>query len=273
MARLILLLVAAAVAKPAEVPLTFAWPAGLDLPVSVDVREVITAGSEARRRCFSLTTRLHTAAAPEGLRVSFDPPQDHIPADQCPQFVELRPLVPPPFVVGADTEILTVEGEPARETRELWNRVVASWSHRTVSAEPEAVRLTRALPSLSWEPNDVAITTALTDRRHKDTEVELTTTFVPDPADVTDYFRRLHASAPELGGEVGSASLTEEVRLRVDPRTLLPTRWSDSRTVVVRMAEPPGTATRVVETVWTFEEPDRPRRSRGGILAPPPESP
>lgn len=249
-----LCLPSALAARIDEAALVWAWPSGLDTAVRVDVEEVVTAGGEARRRCFSVQARLRTLDGPDGLGVWFADPTDVLPADECPEFVELRPHLPPRFAVAAGA---IVSPSPARETLEFWNRMVGFWAGRTVRRTPEAVRVSRATPALGWEPNDLETSARLSDVVRKRDEVEVTLDLTPDPADVTAYFVRLHAAAPELGGVVGNARLSESVRVVADPLTLVPSLWVETRSVTLEMADPPGSARRELTTRWTFGEPSR----------------
>ena len=248
-----LLVAVARAAKVDEVRLTWAWPSGLDIPVRVDVREVVTAGWESRRRCFSVEARLRSQQDAVGLRVWFTDAVDVLPADQCPQFVELRPALPPGFVVDGSGVVTVVDGEDRRRTDELWNRAVGFWAGRTARREPERSRASRATPALGWEVSPVEVTCALVDVDRRGEEVELSLSLTPDPLAATDYFTRLHTTALELEGTtVGDAHLTETTRVVVDPRTLVPVRWTEVLLVTLTMADPPGSARREVETRWSF---------------------
>ncbi len=258
-----LLVSVARAAKVDEVMLTWAWPSGLDLPVRVDVREVVTAGTEPRRRCFSVEARLRSQQEAAGLRVWFTDAVDVLPGDECPQFVELRPVLPPGFVVDGSGAVTAVDGRERRDTDELWNRAVGFWAGRTARREAERARASRATPALGWEVGPVEVSCALTDVDRRAEEVELSLSLTPDPVVVTDYFTRLHATALELGGTtVGGARLTETTRVVVDPRTLLPLRWTEVLLIELTMADPPGSARREVETRWSFGAEPGPRGER-----------
>jgi hypothetical protein len=150
--------------------------------------------------------------------------------------------------VGRDGEIVSVEGSDAdaRVVREAWNRVVGFWNGVTFTkSEPRTTETSRAVPHLGWEPGPVQVASAWAGNC-KGRCVALTLALTPDPARVLDFFQRLQASAPELGGTVASASLSESLALRTDPETLLPIHRLDTLRVAVEMADPPGKATRTV---------------------------
>lgn len=264
---MILLALTALAARPEEVALSFAWPSGVDLPVRVDVTEVVRAGGESRRRCFSVGARLRTQREETGLDIRFDDPTDLVPGDACPQFVELRPVLPTPFRVDGAGTLVEVDPRTERATRELWNRVVGYWVGHTAREAPETTHTERATPLLGWQPAPVDVTSRLADVGRRAERVDLSLVLTPDPAEVTGYFARLHASAPELGGSVGSGTLTESVRVRVAPLTLFPDRWEEQLVVTLTMADPPGSARREVTTVWTFgaaaESPTTEPKSKG----------
>lgn len=240
------------------VPLAFGWPAGLDVPVRVDVVELVSAGGEERRRCFSVSAHLRTEAVLTGLRVVFTDEVEEVPGDACARFVELRPALPAPFVVDAAGAIVNVEGDDAatRRTAEWWNRAVGYWAGTSwTRGEPRPSVGPRALPSLGWEPVPVDTRAELVEVGCRGACVGLDLVLDPGPADVTRWFTRLQATAPELGGTIGTADLLERVRIETAPTTLLPTRRLDHLEVELTMTEPAGHARRVVDQTWSFTLP------------------
>lgn len=252
-----ILLVSLALAKPAAT-FVWNWRDGLDRTVRIDVREVVQTGAEARRRCASVSWRERSARVEEGLRIWVEEVKEEVPGSECPSYAELSPFVPPPFVVAENGEIVAVEGsaDDARVVREEWNRTVGYWNRTEFTRkEARSVRVRRALPSLGWEPNDVQVTGSYEGPAGCKGECSaVALSFAPDDSDVTAYFVALHAAAPQLGGTVGAASLLEAMALETGTATLLPRHRLDTLRVVVSMTEPPGKATRTVETEWTWED-------------------
>ncbi|MFZ5479999.1 MAG: hypothetical protein ACOZNI_24755 [Myxococcota bacterium] len=206
-------------ARPRTVSLEFAWPAGLDVPVSSVT--VVRTEPPTAERVIEDRWRVRTEAVPGGLRVWSTEPDG-------------QRVIGEPLVVDAAGGIVQA---PEGGAREAWNRLVGSWAGADFAAgEPHEWTDLRALPSLGM------VTARVTSRATWEGRVPcpgqrrarcaaLSLVISPSPDQVVKAVRWQLAEArrtdpvfPE-GFEIAAATLTESVRLVVDPATLLP--WQE----------------------------------------------